>query len=221
MTLKVHINALTSNRELEVYQYLKGVESDHPGRDMIRMLEDSFKLQGPYGPHEIFVLPPLGLSLRAFQDMMPDHIFAQPIVVMALQRVLAALDFLHGPANLTHTGKATLTKFCFLCPFLSKLESKMSMRAISLPASTMSRSLQNLRKPNSLGHRQGKWSTASRFMFLNSYWKALAHSISATSVRLVLVASTRGLPCPFSIEHPKSFSACPGVTRWTCGVSES
>ncbi|KAH9215961.1 kinase-like protein [Leptodontidium sp. 2 PMI_412] len=84
VTLKVHIHALTSNRELEIYQYLKVVESDHPGREMIRMLEDSFKLQGPHGTHEIFVLPPLGLMI-------------------ALQRVLAALDFLHGPANLTHT----------------------------------------------------------------------------------------------------------------------
>ncbi|KAK0117741.1 hypothetical protein ONS95_012067 [Cadophora gregata] len=103
VTSKVHINALTSNRELEIYQFLNGVESDHPGREMIRMLEDHFKLQGPYGAHETFILPPLGLSLRAFQDMMPGHIFAQPIVVIALQRVLAALDFLHGPANLTHT----------------------------------------------------------------------------------------------------------------------
>ncbi|KAI2602112.1 kinase-like protein [Hypoxylon sp. NC1633] len=103
VTSKVHINALPSNRELDIYQYLRGVESDHPGREMIRMLEDSFKLQGPHGTHDIFVLPPLGLSLRAFQDMMPGHIFAQPIVVIALQRVLAALDFLHGPANLTHT----------------------------------------------------------------------------------------------------------------------
>lgn len=109
MTLKVHVNTLTSNRELKVYQYLKTIESDHPGREMIRMLEDSFRLQGPYGTHEVFVLPPLGLSLRAFQDMMPRHIFAQPIVVIALQRVLAALDFLHGPANITYTGKATFS----------------------------------------------------------------------------------------------------------------
>lgn len=111
MTLKVHVNTLTSNRELEVYQYLKTVESDHPGRDMIRMLEDTFKLQGPYGTHDIFVLPPLGLSLGTFQSMMPRHSFAQTIVVIALQRVLAALDFLHGPANLTHTGKAILSLF--------------------------------------------------------------------------------------------------------------
>ena len=131
MTLKVHVNALASNRELEVYQYLKGVESDHPGREMVRMFEDSFKLQGPYGKHEVFVLPPLGLSLRTFQEMMPSHIFAQPIVVMALQRVLAALDFLHGPANLTHTGKAILTEPFILYLFLSKLESKMSMQGIS------------------------------------------------------------------------------------------
>lgn len=74
MTLKVHINALASNRELEVYQYLKGIESDHPGREMIRILEDSFKLQGPYGAHDVFVLPALGLSLKAFQDTLPGHI---------------------------------------------------------------------------------------------------------------------------------------------------
>jgi hypothetical protein len=156
VTSKVHINALTSNREQEIYQYLKGVESDHPGREMIRMLEGSFKLQGPYGTHEIFVLPPLGLSLRAFQDMMPGHIFARPIVVIALQRVLAALDFLHGPANLTHTGKTTLIELFFLYLSLSKLESKMSMRAISSLVSTISRSLQNLRRPKSLDHHRGK-----------------------------------------------------------------
>lgn len=45
---------------------------------------------------------------------MSHHIFARPIVVIALLRVLAALDFLHGPANLTHTGKAALAilDFC-------------------------------------------------------------------------------------------------------------
>jgi len=154
---------------MEIFQYLNGVKTDHPGREMIRMLEDSFKLQGPYGTHEVFVLPPLGLSLRAFQDMMPGYIFAQPIVVTVLQRVLAALDFVHGPANITHTGKITLIELCFLYLFWSKLESKMSMRAISSSVSTMSRSLQNLRRPNSLDHHQGKLSKVSQFMFHNSY----------------------------------------------------
>lgn len=53
VTLKVHINALTPNRELQVYQYLKCVKSDHRGGEMIRMLEDSFKLQGPHGTQEV------------------------------------------------------------------------------------------------------------------------------------------------------------------------
>lgn len=87
MRLKVHINTLKLNRELEVYQYLKSVDSDLPGCEMIRKLEDFFELPGPYGTHQVFVMPPLGLSLRAFQDMMPGHIFAQPIVRIALQRV--------------------------------------------------------------------------------------------------------------------------------------
>lgn len=38
---------------------------------------------------------------------MPRHIFAQPIVVITLQRFLAALDFFRGPENLTYTGKST------------------------------------------------------------------------------------------------------------------
>lgn len=213
MTLKVHVNALGSNRELGVYQYLKGVESDHPGHEMVRMLEGSFKLQGPYGKHEVFILPSLGLSLRAFQEIIPSHVFAQPIVVMALQRVLAALDFLHGPANLTHTGKVIFNECFILYLLLSKLKSKISTQGISSSASMMRRNLQNLKKPKSLDRHRGKWSMVSQFILLNSCWKALAHSISATSVRLVLVISMKELPCLFSIEHRRSFSACPGVNR--------
>lgn len=138
MTLKVHVNTLTCNRELKVYRYLKNVESDHPGRGMIRKLEEYFELPGPYGTHQVFVMPPLGLSLRAFQDMMPGHIFAQPIVRITLQRVSVALDFLHGPANITHTGKGSLTvdnfflHFLFLkknpCMLWSNVESRCSCR---------------------------------------------------------------------------------------------
>jgi hypothetical protein len=87
--------------------------------------------------------------------VIPGHVFAQPIVVIALQRVLAALDFLHGPADLTQTGKTTLIGLCFLFPFFSKLKSKMSMRAICSLVSKISRSLQNLRRPNLLDHHRG------------------------------------------------------------------
>ena len=177
---------------------------------MIRRLEQSFELQGPHGTHEVFVFPPLGLSLRAFQDMMPDHIFAKSIDVGAIQRVLPALDFLPGPANLSHTGKAALrqTVFC-----ISKLQSKIFMRAISSSASTMSRSLRNLRTPRFGDHRRGKSPVIPQLMFLNSCWKALAHSISAILARLVLAASMRGSLCLFSIERQRSFLTCPGVIR--------
>ncbi|KAI1338589.1 kinase-like protein [Xylariaceae sp. FL0016] len=99
VTLKVHVNTITLNRELEVYRHIKDIESDHPGREMIRM----FKLQGPHGIHEIFILPPLGLSLGLLQEMAPGHALNQPIPTMALQQVLVALDFLHGLANPIHT----------------------------------------------------------------------------------------------------------------------
>ncbi|KAI1380097.1 hypothetical protein F4677DRAFT_251131 [Hypoxylon crocopeplum] len=56
--------------------------------------------------------------------MIPGHIFARPIVEIALQRVIAALDFLHGPANLTHTSKATLTYLSYAFYTYSCLSSK-------------------------------------------------------------------------------------------------
>lgn len=70
------------------------------------MLEDSFNLQGPHGYHDVFVLPPLGISVRALQDLMPGEVFDRVFVVAALQQAIPALDFLHNDANLTHTGKA-------------------------------------------------------------------------------------------------------------------
>jgi hypothetical protein len=105
------------------------------------MLEDSFKLRGPHGIHNVFVFPPLGLSLRAFQDMMPDGILDQPIVVIALQRTLVALDFLNGVANLTHTGKGATIKLYFSNRILTNLKFKMFMLVISSLVSQMKKFL--------------------------------------------------------------------------------
>lgn len=51
--LKVHINTLSHSQELEVYQHLAGVTLDHPGREHIRQLQESFKLTSRYGEHDI------------------------------------------------------------------------------------------------------------------------------------------------------------------------
>ncbi|RMZ79960.1 hypothetical protein DV738_g3025, partial [Chaetothyriales sp. CBS 135597] len=54
-TLKVHVNTVNHNQELEVYRHLSGIkvedEDDLPGREYVRQLQDSFKLKGPNDLH--------------------------------------------------------------------------------------------------------------------------------------------------------------------------
>lgn len=106
VTLKVHVNTLHHNQELHVYRHLQSLPaSDHAGQQSIRMLQDSFELQGPNGVHRVFVLPPLGISLRALQESTPGELFNEAFARDLLQQSIPALDFLHTDANITHTGK--------------------------------------------------------------------------------------------------------------------
>ncbi|EEY22167.1 protein kinase domain-containing protein [Verticillium alfalfae VaMs.102] len=87
--LKVHVNDLPDhNQELRVYQHLAGANvttdgvDEHPGLKHIRTLEDSFKIQGPHG---VFIMTPLGMGLRTFQDMQQDKVFPKVFVTSALK----------------------------------------------------------------------------------------------------------------------------------------
>jgi len=102
--LKVHVNTLKHNQELEVYQHLASVTMEHSGREHVRRLEDSFKLESRNGEHDVFVMTPLGMSLRTLQEMQKNSIFEQTLVVSALNQVLTGLNFLHE-ADVIHTGK--------------------------------------------------------------------------------------------------------------------
>ncbi|RDA82551.1 hypothetical protein CP532_0938 [Ophiocordyceps camponoti-leonardi (nom. inval.)] len=103
--LKVHIHTLKENQELKVYRHLASTASsldDHPGRQNVRQLKDSFKLQGPHGEHDVFILTPLGMSLMTFQGMQKGAVFQQVLVQKALDQVLLGLNFLHD-ADVIHT----------------------------------------------------------------------------------------------------------------------
>ncbi|KJZ71926.1 hypothetical protein HIM_08682 [Hirsutella minnesotensis 3608] len=101
--LKVHIHTLKENQELKVYRHIAGSSlDDHPGREYVRRFQDSFKLKGPCGEHDVFVMMPLGMSLRTLQEMQKGAVFQQNLVVRALDQVLLGLNFLHE-ANVTHT----------------------------------------------------------------------------------------------------------------------
>lgn len=99
----MHVNTLKHNRELEVYKHLAGVTIEHLGRLYVRRLEDSFKIKSCNGEHDCFVMTPLGMSLRTFQELQPDRIFDQSLVKSALDQVIIGVDFLHE-ADVIHTG---------------------------------------------------------------------------------------------------------------------
>ncbi|TVY15297.1 Serine/threonine-protein kinase SRPK [Lachnellula arida] len=100
--IKVHVNTLKYNQELKVFQHLAGVTMEHSGRANIRQLKDSFQLKSCNGIHDVFVMTPLGMSLRTLQEMQKDSIFQQILVTRALDQVLIGVNFLHE-ADVIHT----------------------------------------------------------------------------------------------------------------------
>ena len=107
MSIKVHLNPITNNRELHVSHRLNEMndKSDHYGRLRIRVPEDHFKLQGPHGCHGVFYQQALGMSPREMQNLSPTGVFEHHHAQGALNQALPALEFLHSEANITHTGE--------------------------------------------------------------------------------------------------------------------
>lgn len=109
-TLKVHINLIQNNRELEIYQHLKSPaleQSKHGGKQHLRELYDYFTVDGPHGTHDVFILRPLGTSIRDLQLFMPDRVFDPEVPPHALLQILPTIHFLHTEANITHTGSSS------------------------------------------------------------------------------------------------------------------
>ncbi|KAH8747455.1 kinase-like protein [Diaporthe sp. PMI_573] len=104
--LKVHINTLQHNSELQIYKHLNSPaleQSDHGGKEHLRELYEYFKIEGPHGTHDVFVLRPLGASIRDLQKIVPDHVFPHPVVPDILLQILPTIHFLHTEADITHT----------------------------------------------------------------------------------------------------------------------
>lgn len=120
----MHINTLQHNQELSVYQHLAGIKEDEegmPGREYVRQLERSFKIKGPHGEHDVFVMTPLGMSLRTFQEIQKDGAFQRDLVTSAINQVLLGLNYLHN-AEVTHTGK--VLSFLTVLTALSLIDNK-------------------------------------------------------------------------------------------------
>ncbi|KAI1347028.1 kinase-like protein [Xylaria sp. FL0043] len=102
--LKVHINTLKHNQELEVYRHLASATTEQHSRERqhVRQLETSFKLNGPHGEHEVFVMTPLKMSLQSLLAIRKGQKFDKVFVKLALNQVLVGLMYLHE-VDVVHT----------------------------------------------------------------------------------------------------------------------
>ncbi|KAK2751712.1 hypothetical protein FQN54_008935 [Arachnomyces sp. PD_36] len=105
VALKIHTASKTVTREIEIYNHLKNIQSDHVGRSCLRPLIEVFQAQSPDGhrAHTCLVHPPLGISLDQLTSLLPDRVMSSVMVRTAVRHILAALDFLHTEAGIIHT----------------------------------------------------------------------------------------------------------------------
>ncbi|KZF26973.1 protein kinase [Xylona heveae TC161] len=104
IALKIYVvNDSMVHRELPIYHHINQVRSDHPGRECIRKLIDSFEIIGPHGRHRCLVHQPLGMSLEELKMYTRDKVFSKDLLKIALRELLIALDFLHSEAQVIHT----------------------------------------------------------------------------------------------------------------------
>ncbi|KAI0199964.1 kinase-like protein [Astrocystis sublimbata] len=105
--LKVHINSLPHNHELEIYQYLDETPPDDEAfaamcTKHIRQLKENFILKGPYGDHDVFVITPLAMSLSKFRGALKGKRFSLDFVKSAMSHIMMGLMYLHD-MNVIHT----------------------------------------------------------------------------------------------------------------------
>ena len=92
------------NDELNIYKRINADSKNHPGRNSVRSLIDSFEVHGPEGMHRCLVHYPLWDSVSTFLSRNPVHRLPYPVLAFVLKRVFLALDFLHAECQLIHTG---------------------------------------------------------------------------------------------------------------------
>lgn len=93
-------------REIEIYNHLRTIRSDHAGQTCLRPLIEVFQTKNPdrHTLHTCLVHPPLGISLDQLTALLPDGVMSSAMVKVSIRNILAALDFLHSEARVIHTG---------------------------------------------------------------------------------------------------------------------
>ncbi|KAB8213320.1 kinase-like domain-containing protein [Aspergillus novoparasiticus] len=105
IALKVYTASTTATREIEVYNHLRSIQSNHAGQSCLRPLIEIFQTRSPNTEcvHICLVHPPLGISLDQLTRLLPHRVMSSAMVRTTIRNILAALDFLHTDAQIIHT----------------------------------------------------------------------------------------------------------------------
>ncbi|KAI6353589.1 hypothetical protein MCOR25_008928 [Pyricularia grisea] len=104
VTLKVFVHGESSAEFNCYYHFHSGLVCEsHRGRLSIRIAESRFQVEGPGGTHDVFVLKPLGLSVRSLQLQLNKRVLKESNALAIAQDILVALDYLHNHAKIIHS----------------------------------------------------------------------------------------------------------------------
>lgn len=104
VVLKVYVLGRGRENELNIYNHMDSIETNHPGRKFIRRLIEHFFVDGPNGRHVCLVHELLGFSAVDFLRYLPGKKMSIESMKPAIRQVLVVLDFLHSVAGVVYTG---------------------------------------------------------------------------------------------------------------------
>ncbi|KAK2791356.1 hypothetical protein FQN53_004537 [Emmonsiellopsis sp. PD_33] len=90
--LKLYVTGSERTQELRVYDRFDSIETDHPGKRLIRQLLGSFEIQGPHGRHLCLVHEPLGINLDEALEYFPQRKFSLETLKPSLRQILVAFE---------------------------------------------------------------------------------------------------------------------------------
>ncbi|KAG8626011.1 hypothetical protein KVT40_006412 [Elsinoe batatas] len=103
VAMKIYINCSKVHRELPIYEHINSVKCEHPGRDRVRALLDSFEVSGPYGKHICLIHQPMGMSLEEMRSLIDAKVIDDYILRWVFRAVHLGMKFLHEEAGIIHT----------------------------------------------------------------------------------------------------------------------
>ncbi|KAI1962013.1 hypothetical protein LOZ58_003092 [Ophidiomyces ophidiicola] len=106
VTLKIFITSTSMGQQLDdeltMYKRLERGSKSHPGRKAVRVLLDSFDVNGPTDKHRCLVHPPLWESVLTFLCRNRIHRLPVPVMATVLKYLFLALDYLHSECKIIH-----------------------------------------------------------------------------------------------------------------------